>query len=142
MRATSLDNWHQCFGHLGIDVLRNLIKKSLVSGLDTVGQLQIIGTCEDCIFGKMHMRAYNKEVVHEAEILEHIYIDLWGLLLVVSAGRAHYFMLIVDGASVFQYVEFLREKMVDATLNILKRFLVEAKRLTRKKVLQMRVDRG
>ena len=96
---------------MGIDVLRNLIKKGLVSGLDTVSQLQIMGTCKDCIFGKMHVRAYNEEVVHEAEILEYVHIDLWGPSLVVSAGGACYFMLIMNGTSAFWYVEFLREKM-------------------------------
>ena len=96
---------------MGIDILRNLIKKGLVSGLDTVSQLQIMGTCKDCIFGKMHVRAYNEEVVHEAEILEYVHIDLWGPSLVVSASGACYFMLIMNGTSAFWYVEFLREKM-------------------------------
>ena len=64
VRAMSLDNWHWHFGHLGVDTLRNLIKKGLVSGLDTIGQLQMMGMCENCIFGKMHARAYNEEVVH------------------------------------------------------------------------------
>jgi len=76
VRAISLDDWHQCFGHLGIDTLRNLIKKGLVSGLDTISQLQMMGICEDCIFGKMHVRAYNEEMVCKAEILECIHIDL------------------------------------------------------------------
>jgi len=53
----------------------------------------------------------------------------------MSTGKACYFMLIMDGASVFQYVEFLREKMANTTLNMLKKFLAEAERLTRKKVL-------
>lgn len=127
---------------MGIDALRNLIKKGLVSGLDTIGQLQMMETCEDCIFGKMHMRAYDKEVVCEAEILEHVHIDLWGPSLVVSASGACYFMLIMDGASAFQYIEFLREKTADATLDMLKKFLAEAERLTGKKVLRVRVDRG
>ena len=76
VRAISLDDWHWRFGHLGVDALRNLIKKGLVSGLDTVGQLQMMGTYEDYIFGKMHARAYNEEVVHEAEILKRVHIDL------------------------------------------------------------------
>jgi len=102
----------------------------------------MMGTCEDCIFGKMHARAYDEEVVHEAEILEHVHIDLWGPSPVMSAGGACYFMLIMDGASAFWYVEFLKEKMADATLDMLKKFLMEAKRLTGKKVLWVRVDRG
>jgi len=56
-------------------------------------------------------------------------------------GGVCYFMLIMDDASVFRYVEFLREKMANTTLNMLKKFLAEAERLTRKKVLWVRVDR-
>jgi len=90
----------------------------------------MMGTCEDCIFGKMHARAYDEEVVHEAEILERVHIDLWGPSPVMLAGGARYFMLIMDGASAFWYVEFLKEKTADATLNVLKKFLAEAERLT------------
>jgi len=60
----------------------------------------------------------------------------------MSAGSVRYFMLIMDGASAFWYVEFFKEKMADATLNMLKKFLAETERLTGKKVLQVRVDRG
>jgi len=102
----------------------------------------MMGTCEDCIFGKMHVRAYDKEVVCKAEILERIHIDLWKPSPVVLAGGACYFILIMDGALAFWYVEFLREKTVDATLNMLKKFLAEAERLTGKKVLWVSVDRG
>jgi len=123
-------------------VLRNLIKKGLVSGLDTVGQLQMMGMYEDCIFGKMHVGAYDEEVVCKAEILECIYIDLWKPSPVVLAGGACYFILIMDVALAFWYVEFLRKKIVDTTLNILKKFLAEAERLTRKKVLRVSINRG
>jgi len=54
--------------------------------------------------------------------LEYIHIDLWGPSLVVSAGGACYFMLIMDGTSAFWYVEFLREKMGDAVM-LIKNFL-------------------
>jgi len=123
-------------------MLGNLIKKGLVSGLDTVSQLQMMETYKDCIFEKIHVKAYNKEVVCEAEILECVYIDLWGPSPVVSASGACYFMLIMDGTSMFWYIKFLREKIANTTLNVLKKFLAEAERLTRKKVLWVRVDRG
>ena len=38
--------------------------------LELMGQLQMAGICEDCFFGKIHMKLYNKEVIYENKILE------------------------------------------------------------------------
>ena len=51
-------------------------------------------------------------------------------------------MFIMDDALVFQYIEFLRKKTANTTLDILKKFIVKAKKLFRKKVIQVRVDSG
>ena len=75
-----------------------------------IGDHRIKGTCEDCIFGKMYNLLYNEEVIYETRVMEHIHVDLWGPSPVTSAGGSQYFMLLMDGASLFQTVEFLREK--------------------------------
>jgi len=55
-----------------------------------------------------------------------VHIDLWELSPVVSAGGVYYFMLIIDSMSLFQFVEFLREKNIEVTLNMLKKFIMKA----------------
>ncbi|KAJ3552016.1 hypothetical protein NP233_g12967 [Leucocoprinus birnbaumii] len=139
---TSFDVWHRRFGHAGVDSIKNMARKGLVDGLDVVGDLEMEGSCEDCIFGKMHARPYDEEVVPEKELLECLHIDLWGPSPVISAGGSKYFMLIMDGASSFRAVEFLREKTAEATLQVLKDFVTHAERLTGKALLRVRVDRG
>jgi len=69
--------------------------------LDIIGTYSMEGTYEDYIFGKMHNLPYNKKVIYETKVLECIYVDLWGLLLVMSAGGSHYFMLLMNEASLF-----------------------------------------
>lgn len=72
---------------------------------------------------------------NETKILEYININLWELFLVISASDACYFMLIMNSTLVFQYIEFLKKKTINETLDILKRFMIEVERLTRKKVM-------
>ena len=38
--------------------------------LKLMGQLQMAEACKDCIFGKVYMKLYNEEIVHEKKILE------------------------------------------------------------------------
>ncbi|KAJ3563743.1 hypothetical protein NP233_g8744 [Leucocoprinus birnbaumii] len=126
---TSLNVWHHHFGHAGVESIKNMARKGLVDGLDVVGDLEMKGSCEDCIFGKMHARPYDEEVVPE-KVLECLHIDLWGPSPVISAGGSKYFMLIMDGASSFRAVEFLKEKTAEATLQVLRDFVTHAERLT------------
>jgi len=124
-KAATLDDLHCCFGHIDVGSLQNLHRKGFVSSLDMVGSLQMTGTCKDCIFGKMHVWSYNEDIIHKKDLLEQVHIDLWGPSSVVLARISHYFMFIINSTSSFQFVEFLREKTVEVTLNVLKKFMVE-----------------
>ena len=53
-----------------------------------VRQLEIIENCEDYIFRKMHIWAYNKVITYETTLLEQMYMDLSDLFLVVLAEKA------------------------------------------------------
>ena len=75
------------------------------------------------IFEKMHVQPYDEDVTYEKDLLEWVYIDLWGPSPVVSAGGLCYFMLIID-----------------MILNMLKKFMVEAKQLTRQRLMRVRAD--
>jgi len=135
-----MDIWHQCFGHIAVETIKNAVQKGLLDGLDMIGDHKMKGTCKDCIFGKMHNLPYNEEVIHETRVMEHIHVDLWGPSLVTSAGGSRYFMLLMDGALSFRTVEFLREKSAKNTLAILKAYITEGKRQTNQKLLRVRVD--
>jgi len=47
----------------------------------------------------------------------------------VSARGAKYFMMLMDSVSTFRYVNFLKEKTAEATLEVLKKYIAETKRL-------------
>ena len=50
--------------------------------------------------------------------MEHIYIDSWELSLITSASGSWYFILLIDEASFFQTVEFLREVSWEYTRSV------------------------
>ena len=76
-----------------------MINNQLVDGLKTHGELSIGGQCEDCIYGKHTVHSFNHKGVREKELLEWIYVNLWGLAQIALAGGSRYFMLMVDGFS-------------------------------------------
>jgi len=73
--------WHRHLAHTGTDTLQNIIRNKLVNGMNTYGEMALGGMCEDCIFGKHTSHPYNGTMVKERDILECIYIDLWGPVL-------------------------------------------------------------
>ena len=52
-----------------------------------------------------------------------------------------YFIILIDGVTSFRYVEFLKEKTVEAILEVLKRYMMEVEPLTGQRLLSVRVDR-
>ena len=81
------------------------------------------GTYKDYIFGKMHVQPYDEDITYEKDLLEWVYIDLWRSSPVVLAGGLCYFMLIMD-----------------MILNMLKKFIVETKQLTRQRLMRVRAN--
>ncbi|KAJ3833859.1 hypothetical protein F5878DRAFT_545816, partial [Lentinula raphanica] len=72
--------------------------QGLVDGLD-IKSKQVLGMCEDCLYGKAKRRPFDEKVTHETEVLERVHIDLWGPARTTSLGGAKYMMLFSDGAS-------------------------------------------
>lgn len=57
----------------------------------------------------------------------------------VLAEETLYFMLIMDSILSFWYVKFLKEKNVEIALEVLKNFMTEIERLTKQKLMRVRV---
>ena len=58
-------------------------------------------------------------------MLEYIYVDLWGPLLVMSAGNVRYFIMLIDSMTLFRHVEFLKKKTVEMMLEVLKIYMIK-----------------
>lgn len=75
-------------------------------------------------------------------MLDRIHIDIWGPASMQSARGAKYFMLLMDGTSLYRQVYFLSSKSVDVTLKVFQDFLAKAERQTGRKLKHVRMDMG
>jgi len=93
-----------------MEIWPNEVCDSLVDSLNTYGDLKMQGQCKDYIYSKHSACPYSKNHFREKDVLERIYIDIWGPTQTQSAGGAQYFMLMIDGFSSFRTVAFLSSK--------------------------------
>jgi len=93
-KPTSFATWHRCLAHAGAETICQMMTENLVDGLDISGELSISGLCKDCIYGKHTAHPYNNSKSREKEVLEWVYVDIWGPSQVQSAGGALYFIVI------------------------------------------------
>ncbi len=74
-KPTDLETWHQHFGHGDVCVIKLIMRKDLVDGLQVTG-CTLNGMCEDCIYGKIIQCPCDEEVVPEGEPLERVSLNL------------------------------------------------------------------
>lgn len=141
-KAVPFDIWHRRLAHTSIETISRMNRESLVGGLNPSGEAKLDAMCEDCIFGKHTTHPFNNKPSAENDPLDCVYIDIWGPASVESAGRAKYFMLLIDGASSFRTVHFLASKSADNTLKVFKEFHKQAERQTGMKLKKVRLDMG
>jgi hypothetical protein len=77
-KPTNLEVWHRRFKHAGVRSIVDMAKRGLVDGLKIMGNVKLEGKCEDCIYGKQMMHLYDGVVEPEKDVLEWVFIDLWG----------------------------------------------------------------
>ncbi|MBW0515470.1 hypothetical protein O181_055185, partial [Austropuccinia psidii MF-1] len=90
--------WHKRLGHPGILVLKQM-------GLpyqDT--------TCSICEINKSHKQAFNHRFDSAVPPLECNYLDLIGPIVPASVSSCQYILTIVDQATLFKIVKFLKKK--------------------------------
>jgi len=119
-----------------------MMTENLVDGLDIFRELSIGGLCEVCIYGKHTAHPYNDSKSREKKVLEWVYVNIWGLSQVQSAGGALYFMIIMDIFSSYRTVTFLKSKSAEITLKVFKGFQAEVEQQTKKKLKQVWLDIG
>lgn len=83
-KAVTFDVWHRRLGHIGMEVLRRMIKEKLVDSLNVVGNTEMEGMCEDCIFGKHTTHPFNDQIPAKTAPLQRVYINIWGPAPVLS----------------------------------------------------------
>ena len=103
------DMWHRCFTHIGISGLHRLFDKQLVTGFN-VDCESMFSDCKACTEAKQSVLLFNKMADHNAEPGELTHIDIWGKYSVSSINGYQYYLLMVDDASQYVMVKFLKSK--------------------------------
>nr|GEV01151.1 retrovirus-related Pol polyprotein from transposon TNT 1-94 [Tanacetum cinerariifolium] len=122
-RASSTKSWlwHQRLSHLNFDIINDLAKNDLVSGLPKL-KYHKEHLCPSCEQGKSK-RASNppKPVPNFRQRLHLLHMDLCGPMRIASINGKWYVLVIVDDYSRYTWVHFLNSK--DEAPEVIKTFL-------------------
>ena len=132
------ETWHKRYGHVSYSGLRRLYHDNMVDGF-TVDLNSPMPNCVACTEAKQTVEPYGKHHERDTEPGELTHIDLWGKYEVTSINGHQYYIVLVDDASRFITVDFLKGK--DQAAQIVKNYLTYLK-TQGKNPKAMRTDRG
>ena len=113
----------------------------MVDGLNITSR-EVVGMCEDCLYGKATRRPFDEKVTHKTEVLERVHVDLWGPARTESIGRKSWMMICTDGRSSYRIPFFLSSKEKEVTLAAFRQYHVTGERQTGRKLKVLRIDGG
>jgi len=103
------NTWHRRFAHIGYSGLRKTFDKKLVTGFH-VNRESPMPDCIACTEAKQSVIPFNKTGERKTNPGELTHIDVWGKYEVTSINGFQYYLLMVDDASRYVTVEFLKSK--------------------------------
>ena len=116
--------WHRRFGHLSYKGLKTLQTKSMVRGLPSFSEGEIV--CTNWLKGKQHRDVISgRSTWRASEKLELVHADICGLISPFSEGNKRYFICFIDDYSRKAWVYFLAYKSDAFTTFKLFKALVE-----------------
>jgi hypothetical protein len=101
--------WHRRFSHISYSSLHKLFDRKLVTGFN-VDHDTPFTDCAACTEAKQSVIPFNKGMEHDSEPGELTHVDVWGKYSVSSINGFQYYLLMVDDASRYVMVEFLKSK--------------------------------
>jgi len=106
----SWETWHHRFGHVSYKGLKCLNNDKLVDGF-TVNENTLMPACESCTQAKQTVKEFPKKTEHTKRQKGKLtHIDLWGKYDVASINGKQYYLLLVDNATRYVIVFFLKAK--------------------------------
>ncbi|WVZ91404.1 hypothetical protein U9M48_037581 [Paspalum notatum var. saurae] len=131
--------WHERFGHLGFDGLKQLTRGAMVRGLPQLDHPDQL--CEACLAGKQRRGSFPQEARYSSkERLGLVHGDLCGPVTPATHGGRRYFLLLVDDASRYMWVMLVSQKS-EAAAEIIK-FQAGVEVESGRKLRALRTDRG
>lgn len=137
--ANESARWHARLGHIGVETMKLMIRKELVSGIPNISIEK--EACESCALGKQTRQAFPKATLFRAEEpLELIHGDLCGPITPATPARNKYIFVLVDDHTRYMWTILMKEKS-DA-FEKFKAFKTMIEQQTQKKIKTLRADRG
>eukprot|EP00794_Sanderia_malayensis_P008304 gene8304-biopygen6716 len=103
--------WHQRYGHLGYDNLKQLNRKKMVNGLNFDIKEATDRSFEGCAMGRQHRQPFPKNAKSStSKILELIHSDVCGPINVPSVGGSRYLLTFIDDLSRYTTVYIIKQK--------------------------------
>ena len=107
--AISWEDWHKNFGHVSYSSLQQLLQKHLVDSF-SVDLSSPQPNCVACMEVKITVSPYGPTTKCHTKVGELMHIDLWGKYDKASIHGNYYYLLLVDDASRYVTIEFLKTK--------------------------------
>jgi transposase InsO family protein len=130
--------WHERFGHLNFEALKQLGNKEMAQGMPRVEHVEQF--CDTCVLTKQRWLPFPRQAsFHAKEKLELVHGDLYGPVTPVTPGGRRFFLLLVDDVSRYMWVVLLDTKA--AAADAIKRHQAAAEECGRK-LRVLRTDNG
>ena len=107
--APSWEIWHRRFGHVRYSGLQKLLENKLVEGLE-INKKMPKPECIACTEAKLSEASYGPATDRYTRLGQLTHLDLWGKYNVASIHGNRYYLLLVDDATRYVTVEFLKSK--------------------------------
>lgn len=108
--TSSMQTWHERLDHMDTKRLRQAVNGELIHDVEIKGNTDFF--CESCQYGKAHRLKFNKskEQAKAWKAGEFIHTDLCGPFSEMSIGGARFYLLLIDEATDYRTVYFLKHK--------------------------------
>jgi len=103
------ETWHRRFGHIGYSGIKKLLDNQLVNGLK-IDTNSLKPDCVACTEAKLLETPYGPTLGRPMKPGELMHMDLWGKYDVMSINGNQYYLLMVDDATCYVTVKFLKMK--------------------------------
>jgi hypothetical protein len=105
-------HWHERFGHLHFEALKQL-GKEMVRGMPCVDHVEQL--CDTCVVTKLKHRPFPRQASYRAtKQLELVHSDLCGPVSLATPGDRRYFLLLVDDTTRYMWAVLLDSKAAAA----------------------------
>ncbi|CAA7042014.1 unnamed protein product [Microthlaspi erraticum] len=131
--------WHARLGHIGIEALKSMVNKELVSGIPRLSLDK--ATCSSCLLGKQARKSFPQATSYRASsVLELIHGDLCGPITPPTPARNRYIFVLIDDHSRYMWSILLKEK--SEVFERFKGFKALVEQETGATIKTFRTDRG